>query len=171
MNYLEKRGALAPNTRFNLLGNALVLIAPRDSALSQIAFEPKAFEQALGANRIALGDPAAVPAGKYAKEAFTALHLWGVIEPRAAYADNVRSAMVFVARGEAPLGVVYATDAASEPKVKVLATLPETSHPPIVYPAALTKGASGDAPSRFLAFLRAPESAAVFRKYGFVVLK
>lgn len=170
MDYLAKRSLLAPQTRADLLGNALVLVAPRDSTQKQLALNKASLEKAIGSGRIAMGEPNSVPAGKYAKEAFTSLGLWAVVEPHAAYAENVRGALMFVAREESPLGVVYATDAASEPKVKVVATFPESSHPPIVYPLAATKAASGGATARFLEFLRSGEAARVFKKYGFVVL-
>lgn len=170
MDYLSTRGVLAPQTRADLLGNALVVVAPRDSLQKQLPLNKSALEQAIGTGRIAMGEPSSVPAGKYAKEAFTALGLWAVVEPHAAYAENVRGALMFVAREESPLGVVYATDAAAEQKVKVVATFPESSHPPIVYPLALTRAASGVTATKFLEFLRGGEAGRVFKKYGFVLL-
>jgi molybdate transport system substrate-binding protein len=170
MDYLAARELLAPKSRTDLLGNALVVVAPRDSAQKQLALTKSALEQAIGAGRVAMGEPNSVPAGKYAKEAFTALGLWAVVEPHAAYAENVRGALMFVAREESPLGVVYATDAAAEPKVKIVATFPESSHPPIVYPLALTRAASGGTPVKLLEFLRSEEAARIFKKYGFVLL-
>ncbi|HMK89850.1 MAG TPA: molybdate ABC transporter substrate-binding protein [Methylocystis sp.] len=170
MDYLTGRGLVDTRTRVDLLGNTLVVVAPQSAPVQKLAFEASAFEQALDGGRIALGEPSSVPAGRYAKEAFAALRLWGFVEPRAAYADNVRGALMFVARGEAPLGVVYATDAAMEPKVKTVATFPESTHAPIVYPVALTKSASGSAPQAFLNFLRGPEAGRIFTKYGFKLL-
>ena len=120
---------------------------------------------------MALGDPASVPAGKYARAAFEKLGLWELVEPHSAYTDNVRGALVFVAREEAPLAVVYATDAASEAKVKIVATFPKDSHPPIVYPISLTATAGGEEPKKFLNFLKSSEGARAFTKQGFVVLR
>jgi molybdate transport system substrate-binding protein len=170
MDYLAARDLIKPETRFDLLGNSLVVVAPSDSPLNSLAFTEEAFFVALGSGRLAIGDPASVPAGKYAKAAFEKLGLWSALEPRFAYAENVRSALVFVARKEAPLGVVYATDAKSEPKVKIVATFAEGAHPKIVYPIALTQAASGDTPTRFIKFLKGPQAKAVFLRNGFSVL-
>ncbi len=167
MDYLADRKLIEQKSRSNLLGNTLVLIAPRSSKLDNVALTKDAFAAALGAGRIATGDIASVPVGRYAKAALEKLGLWSVAEPRFVFADNVRSALAFVALEEAPLGIVYLTDAMSEPKVKVVATFPASSHPPIVYPIALTTSAKGEAPAAFLTFLKGPEAKTIFRDQGF----
>lgn len=168
MDYLEKKGLLAPGTRRNLLGNQLVLIAP---AAHPVKLQPAPdfpISVALGNGRIALADPSSVPAGKYAKAAFEKLGVWQQISGRVAAAENVRAALALVARDEAPLGVVYRTDAAAEPHVVVAGVFPADSHPPIVYPAAALEGSrSGARP--FLDFLSGPRARAIFEKHGFTV--
>lgn len=170
MDYLAEKSLLKPDTRTDLLGNTLVVVAPASSPLKSLDFTKPAFTAALGSGRIATGDPASVPVGKYAKAAFEKLDLWSLVESHFAFTDNVRSALVFVAREEAPLGVVYATDAKSEPKVKIVATFAENTHPKIVYPIALTRGAGEEAAS-ILKFLKGREAKAVFERNGFAVLK
>lgn len=169
MNYLAERALIDKATRTDLLGNSLVLVAPASDALGPLAFSAQAFLAALGGGRLAMGDPASVPAGTYARAAFEALGLWTIVQPRAAFADTVRGALQFVARGEAPLGAVYATDALIEPRVKVVATIPEKAHPKIVYPLAATTRA-GDSARRFIAFLQGATARAIFEKQGFVFL-
>ena len=171
VDYLAEKNLIQSKTRFNLLGNALVLIAPRTSKLEKVALTKDAFAAAIGSGKIATGNIASVPVGKYAKAALDKLGLWSVAEPHFAFTDNVRSALMFVAREEAPLGIVYLTDARSEPKVKIVASFPESSHPPIVYPAALTASARGDAPEKFLAFLQSDEAKAIFAEQGFTTLR
>ncbi|MFO1102452.1 MAG: molybdate ABC transporter substrate-binding protein [Methylocystis sp.] len=171
MAYLADRNLIQPKTRFDLLGNTLVLIAPRTSKLEKVALTKDALAAAIGSGKIATGDVASVPVGKYAKAALDKLGLWDVAEPHFAFTDNVRSALMFVAREEAPLGIVYLTDAKSEPKVKIVATFPASSHPPIVYPVALTANAKSDGPTKFLNFLKGPEAKAIFREQGFVTLR
>lgn len=170
MDYLAEKNLIQPKTRFDLLGNALVLIAPRASNLDKAALTKEAFAAAIGSGKIATGDVASVPVGKYAKAALDTLGLWSIAAPHFAFTDNVRSALMFVAREEAPLGIVYLTDAKSEPKVKIVATFPATSHPPIVYPIALTAAAKGDAPAKFLDFLKGREARAIFVEQGFVAI-
>lgn len=170
MDYLADQNLIRQETRSNLLGNRLVVVAPKSSALQSLPFTKEAFAKAIGAGRIATGDVASVPAGKYAKAALEKLDLWSLTEPHLAPSENVRAALVFVAREEAPLGIVYATDANAEPKVKIVATFPETSHPLIVYPVALTASAAGEAPAQLLAFLKGPEAAPAFIREGFVIL-
>lgn len=167
MDYVATRGLLESGTRRNLLGNRLVLIAPAGSRV-QVSIPPgSGLADALGANgRLALGDPRHVPAGKYAKAALTALGTWDTIAPRIAAAENVRAALALVARGEAPLGIVYETDARAEPGVRIVATFPEDLHPKIVYPAALIKGA-GPAAAAYLTFLASAEAQALFMRHGF----
>jgi len=170
MDYLAEKNLIQPKTRFNLLGNTLVLIAPRESKLEKVALAKDAFAAAIGSGKIVTGDVAAVPVGKYAKAALEKLGLWTVAEPHFAFTDNVRSALMFVAREEAPLGIVYLTDAKSEPKVKVVATFPAASHPAIVYPVALTASAKSDAPAKFLNFLKGADARAIFVEQGFLAL-
>ncbi|PWB80017.1 MAG: molybdate ABC transporter substrate-binding protein [Methylocystaceae bacterium] len=170
-DYLSTRNLLKADTRANLLGNSLVVVAPKSSAVKKLALEKKAILGALGeSGRIATGDPASVPAGKYAKAALEKLDLWSALESRFAFTENVRAALVFVAREEAPLGIVYKTDANSESKVDVVATFPESSHPPIVYPIALTASSTSEQAVKLLAFLKGPEAAPAFIKQGFTVL-
>ncbi|MBM3653993.1 MAG: molybdate ABC transporter substrate-binding protein [Alphaproteobacteria bacterium] len=171
IDYLAEKNLIQPKTRFDLLGNALVLIAPRASQLEQVALTTDAFAAAIGSGKIATGNIASVPVGKYAKAALEKLGLWSIAEPHLAFTDNVRSALMFVAREEAPLGIVYLTDAKSEPKVKIVATFPSNAHPPIVYPVALTTSAKGDAPEKFLAFLKSQEAKAIFVGQGFTTLR
>jgi molybdate transport system substrate-binding protein len=168
MDYLDKSGLIAHDTRKNLLGNHLVLIAPAGSSAALTIAPHFDLSGALGGGRLAIADPDSVPAGKYAKASLTSLGVWNAVVDHLALAENVRVALAYVARGEAPLGIVYATDALSEPKVKVVGTFPDGSHPPIVYPAALTKDAKPLAKA-FLDYLDGPDARAVFRKDGFVI--
>jgi molybdate transport system substrate-binding protein len=167
MDYLAGKGLVQPGTRSDLLGNTLVIVAPRASKLEKLAFRKDTFSSAIGADKITTGDPASVPVGKYAKAALEKLGLWEVAEPHFAFTDNVRSALMFVAREEAPLGIVYFSDAKSEPKVKIVATFPTDSHPPIVYPVALTAAAQGEAPKKLLAFLKSKAAKEIFTEQGF----
>jgi len=168
MDYLAGKNLLRPATRANFLGNSLVVVAPATSKLTSLAFTKDAFEAALGSGRLSTGDVNSVPVGKYAKAALESLGLWSALESRFAYSDSVRSALVFVAREEAPLGIVYLTDAKSEPKVKVVATFPAKSHAPIVYPLALVANAKNPVAEQFLAFLKSKEGLAFFAAQGFV---
>lgn len=168
MNELAGRQQIVAATRADLLGNALVLVAPNASPV-QLAIAP-GFDLAgaLGANgHLAVAEPNSVPAGKYAKQALTKLGAWNAVTARIVSADNVRAALNFVARGEAPLGVVYRSDAVSEPAVRVIATFPPNTHAPIVYPAAVVAGHDSAAARKLLDLLRAPEQQAIFREYGF----
>jgi molybdate transport system substrate-binding protein len=171
MDWLEQRKLIAPGTRADLLGNTLVLIAPKTSSLTSIDIE-QGFDLAklAGDGRIAVADVRAVPAGLYAKAALEQLGAWSATGPKLAQAENVRAALAYVARGEAPLGVVYATDAKVEPGVKIVGTFPASSHPPIVYPVAAVAGHDREAVARYLQFLRGAAAKAIFEKYGFVVL-
>jgi molybdate transport system substrate-binding protein len=167
MDYLAKRNLIDPKSRIDLLGNRLVVVAPKDAALSDLTFDVPSFERVLGSGRIATGAVETVPVGRYAKLALQKLGLWTALQGRIAPAENVRAALAYVARGEAPLGIVYATDAMAEPKVKVVATFPKDSHPPIIYPFAVTATAKGEAAARFLAFLQRPPARAIFAAQGF----
>jgi molybdate transport system substrate-binding protein len=170
MDYVQERNRIVPGTRRNLLGNKLVLIAPASSKVQANVETGFALAGLLGSGRLALGDPTHVPAGKYAKAALEALGVWEGVRSRLAPAENVRAALALVARAETPLGVVYATDAAAEPRVRVVGAFPEGSHPPIVYPVALTVHAKGSVPGRFLDFLGSPRARAIFERHGFTPL-
>jgi molybdate transport system substrate-binding protein len=167
MHYLAGRGLIRPETRTNLLGNSLVLIAPKDEA-KPVEIGPGLADRLAG-GRLAMADVNAVPAGRYGKAALEKLGAWAGMKDRIAQAESVRAALLLVSRGEAPLGIVYRTDAVADPTVAVVATFPPDSHPPIVYPAALTKAADADA-AALLAFLRSRPARAVFEKQGFSVL-
>jgi len=154
------------DTRINLLGNDLVLVAPKASTMTLKIGPNFGLAAALGSGRLAVGDPAAVPAGLYAKAALTSLGVWDSVSSHLAPAENVRAALLLVSRAEAPLGIVYRTDAIADPSVRIVDVFPESSHPPIVYPAALTTRASATA-RRVLDYLRGPAARAVFEKQGF----
>jgi molybdate transport system substrate-binding protein len=169
MDYLQERNLIRPETRRDLLGNRIVLVAPKDTAKPvELASGPLA--GALAGGRLAIAATASVPAGRYGRAALEKLGLWQDVSGHLAEAENVRAALAFVSRGEAPLGLVYETDARADPKVAVVARFPETSHPPIVYPAALTKDAKDDKPKRFLEALRSADSARIFAHEGFTPL-
>lgn len=168
MDAVERSGRLVAGSRSNLLGNALVLIAPADSA-QQIRIGP-GFDlaSALGTDgRLAIAEPLSVPAGKYAKAALVSLGAWSGVESRLVPAAHVRAALNFVARHEAPLGIVYRSDARSEDSVRVVDTFPASSHPPIVYPVALLRAGDNEAARRLLALLRDDDAARIFARFGF----
>lgn len=168
MDYLDKHGLLQPGSRRDVVANALVLIAPADSRV-QLKIAPHfALAAALGDGRLATGDPDSVPAGDYARTALTRLGVWQSIEPRLARAENVRAALAFVARGEAPLGIVYRTDALAEKRVRIVDTFPADTHPPITYPAAATAGARPET-AQYLKFLASYEAREIFTRYGFTL--
>ena len=170
MDYGADHNLIKTGTRFDLLGNRLVLIAPKDSKIGNVTIAPGVDLAALaGDGRIAVGDVRAVPAGLYAKAALEKLGIWAAVEPKLAMAENVRAALVLVARGEAPLGIVYETDAKIDPGVKIVGVFPEDSHPPIIYPVALTANAKPDA-AAYLAFLRTQAAKTILERYGFTVL-
>jgi molybdate transport system substrate-binding protein len=170
MNYGVEKKVVDAATRFDLLGNKLVLIAPKDSPLSEVTIG-QGFDLAklAGDGRIATGDVQAVPVGKYAKAALEKLGSWDAAAPKFAMAENVRAALILVARGEAALGIVYETDAKIEPGVKIVGKFPEGSHPAIVYPVAATPNAKPDA-KKYLDFLRTGAAQVIFEKYGFTFL-
>lgn len=170
MDYLQQRRLLDDPSRRNLLGNTLVLIAPSSGMAHSVALKPGVdLRPLLGDGRIALALTASVPAGKYAKSAFTSLGVWPSLEPHVAEAENVRATLMLVARGEAPLGVVYGSDAKAEPRVRVLATFPASSHPPIVYPVARLKASRHPQAEAFLHWLHSPQADAIFRRRGFML--
>lgn len=170
MNYLAERKLIVAASRRDLLTNRLALIAPADSKVGLKVGRGMPLAKALGAGRLAVAGPD-VPAGKYARASLTALGVWGDVSGKLAQAENVRSALQYVARGETPLGVVYDTDAKVEPKVRIVGLFPDGTHPKIVYPAAVVAGSNNPDAAKFLAFMSTPRAAAVFRKYGFVVLR
>jgi molybdate transport system substrate-binding protein len=170
MDYGSQKKLIQDPTRLNLLGNRLVLIAPKDSPIGTIVIAPNVdLARIAGDGRIVTADVRAVPAGKYGKAALEKLGIWSSVEPKLAMAENVRAALTLVARGEAPLGIVYETDAKVEPNVKIVGTFPADTHPPIVYPVALTATAK-PASSQYLEFLRSQTAKAIFEKYGFSFL-
>jgi molybdate transport system substrate-binding protein len=166
MDYLQARNLIQRDTRHDVLGNRLVLIAPADSQV-KLKIEPHfAIAAALGKGRLATGDPDAVPVGRYAREALTALGVWNEVSERMVRADSVRSALAFVDRGEAALGIVYETDALIDKQVRVVDVFPENTHLPIVYPIALT-GAAKSGAAGFVAYVRGPAGEIAFKAYGF----
>ena len=169
MDYLDARGLIAHASRVNLLGNRLVLIAPADSKVALTVTPHFNLAGALGEGRLALADPAGAPAGRYAKAALMSLGVWETIANKVVPAENVRVALAYVARGEASIGIVYATDARAEPKVRIVAVFPQDAYPRVVYPAALTKDAKPEARA-FLAYLSGARAKAIFAKAGFAVL-
>jgi len=170
MDYAVGKKTIDEATRVNLLGNTIVLIAPKDSTIDNVTIGP-GFDLAklAGDGKIATGDVKAVPVGKYAKAALETLGAWQAAEPKFAMAESVRAALTLVARGEAVLGIVYSTDAKVEPGVKIVGTFPADTHPPIIYPVAATATAKGEAKA-YLDYLHSAEAKAVLEKYGFVYL-
>lgn len=167
MDYLEGRRLLMPGTRSNLLRNTLVLIAPASSKVALVIGPNFALAPALGSEKLAMANPDSVPAGKYGKAALEKLSIWPMVASRVARAENVRAALALVARGEAPFGIVYATDALSDKGVRIVATFPPDSHPPIVYPVALIATSTSAAGKPLLDFLRSAPARATWEKYGF----
>ncbi|MCA1941495.1 MAG: molybdate ABC transporter substrate-binding protein [Caenispirillum bisanense] len=168
MDYLADKGLVVADSRADLLGNDLVLIAPADSAVAAVDIGPGLDLAALlNGGRLSVGDPDHVPAGQYAMAALETLGLWDTAEPQLARQNDVRSALVLVERGEAPLGIVYSTDAAAATGVKTVGVFPEDSHPPITYPVALVT----DSPAgrSFLAFLKSDAARVIFARHGFTV--
>jgi molybdate transport system substrate-binding protein len=176
MDYAAEHRLIKADTRFNLLGNRLVLIAPKDSKLDHVTIGkgPGDFgfdiAKLAGGGRIAVADVSAVPAGKYAKAALQKLGAWTAAEPKLAQAENVRATLAFVARGETPLGIVYETDAKIEPKVKIVGAFPDGSYPPVTYPVAAVAESKNTSVAGYLAFLRSGAAKTIFEKYGFSFL-
>jgi molybdate transport system substrate-binding protein len=169
MDYLAERKLIKPDTREKFLGNKLVLITSANSNVALTIGQNFPLAQALGNGRLAMAEPTAVPVGKYGKAALEKLGVWASVANKVAPAQDVRAALLLVSRGEAPLGIVYATDAAADKNVKIVATFPESSHPPIIYPIALlTSSTNGVAPV-YLQYLLSPKAEPFFEKQGFVV--
>lgn len=169
MDVLQADGLIEPDARFDLLGNRLVLVAHGDAAPVEIGPDLDLMAR-LGDGRLAMALVESVPAGVYGKAALQSLGLWETVAPQVAQADNVRAALAFVATGEAPLGIVYATDATADARVTIVGTFPENSHPPIVYPVADLANRDTPAEAEFLAYLRGPQARAAFERQGFAVL-
>ncbi|WP_447729789.1 molybdate ABC transporter substrate-binding protein [Pseudoxanthomonas suwonensis] len=169
MDYLQQRGRIDAGTRRELLGNTLVLVAPRNATAGPLDLSrPGSVLAALGGRgRLAIAHTGTVPAGKYGRQALESLAHWTAVRGRLAEADSVRAALMLVARGETPLGLVYASDARAEPRVQVVATFPAGSHPPVVYPVAAVAGAG--TPARdFVRWLSTPPARSIFVRHGFL---
>ena len=167
MDYVDRRKLIAPNTRANLLNNALVLVVPASST-SKLKIAPNfPLAAALGSGKLAIANPDSVPAGKYGKAALENLGVWKSVETQVARAENVRSALALVSRGEAPFGIVYRTDAFADKGVKVVDGFPSGSYPSIVYPIAVMAGSKSTAASALVAYLRSAQARPVWEKYGF----
>ena len=171
MTYLEGKQLVRSESRVDLLGNSIVVVAPASADIDLPVISAHSLTRALGGGRLALADVNSVPAGRYAKAALEKLGAWDALKGRLAQSENVRAALVFVARGEAPLGIVYRTDAAAEPRVKIIAALPQDTHPPIIYPAAVTSASKHPDATAFLAWLRGPQARAIFESHGFLPLQ
>ncbi|MXQ10179.1 molybdate ABC transporter substrate-binding protein [Microvirga makkahensis] len=170
MKYAISRNLIRPGTRLDLLGNDLVLIAPKGSAV-QVSLRPDLdLASVLAGGRLAMGHVDAVPAGKYGKAGLEKLGAWNGIKDRIAQTENVRAALLLVSHGEAPLGIVYKTDAVSEPNVRIVGIFPEGTHPPIVYPVAITQDSMHPDAAPLLEFLRSAKARPFFEKQGFKVL-
>src|SRR6201985_1244927 len=170
MDYATAKKNINEPTRVNLLGNSIVLIAPKDSKIDNVTIG-QGFDLAklAGDGKIATGDVKSVPVGKYAKAALEKLGAWQAASSKFAMGESVRAALALVARGEAVLGIVYSTDAKAEPGVKIVGTFPADSHPPLIYPVAQTSTAKPDT-TGYLAFLKTSAAKAIFEKYGFSFL-
>jgi molybdate transport system substrate-binding protein len=166
MDYLQTRKLIDPKTRHDIVMNRLVLIAPATSDIKLKIAPHFALAAALGKERLATGDPGSVPVGRYARAALTNLGVWSEVSSHIVPAEDVRSALAFVARGETPLGIVYETDAMVEKRVRIVDTFPEDSHAPITYPVALVATAKAGA-GRFVGYMKGPEGRAVFARFGF----
>ena len=169
MDYLEQRKLLAPGSRFDMLRNTLVLIAPVSSRASLRIAPDFGLAAALGTQKLAMANPDSVPAGRYGKAALERLGVWTSVEKIVARSENVRAALALVSRGEAPFGIVYATDAQADKRVRVVDTFPAGTHPPIVYPAAVLAFSKSQAAQPLLDFLRSPAARAVWQMYGFTM--
>ncbi|APV48818.1 molybdate ABC transporter substrate-binding protein [Betaproteobacteria bacterium GR16-43] len=167
VDYVERKQLIVPGSRVNLLRNDLVLIAPAASATALRIAPGFALAAELGANRLAMANPEAVPAGKYGKASLTALGVWDAVAPKVASAENVRAALALVSRGEAPFGIVYRTDAMADKGVRIVDTFPANTHPAIVYPLVMLKNAKADPAREFATWLAAPEARATWERYGF----
>jgi molybdate transport system substrate-binding protein len=171
MDYVAQHKLIKAATRFNLLGNKLVLITSADSKIALPIVPNFPLAQTLGNGRLAMADPAAVPAGKYGKAALEALGVWSSVSGKIAPAQDVRAALLFVSRGEAQLGIVYQTDAAADKGVRIVDAFPASTHPPIIYPLAVTATSASPETAAYIQFLRSPAAKPAFEKQGFVLLQ
>jgi molybdate transport system substrate-binding protein len=171
MDYAQGKALIKPETRTKLLGNRLVLVTSAKAGRKlEIGPNLRLAEQ-LGGGRLAIGDPQYVPAGKYAETALKKLGQWNQVWDKLAKADSVRGALALVSRGEAPFGIVYETDTAADPGVAIAGVFPADSHPPIIYPAAVTAASGNPEAAGYLTWLGSPAAASFFQKQGFQVLK
>jgi molybdate transport system substrate-binding protein len=170
MKYLSDKKLTKPDTEVKLLGNRIVLVAPKDSTVAATIAPNFDLAGLIGDGKLAMGDVKAVPAGKYGKAALESLGVWASVEPKVAQAENVRAALKLVATGEAALGIVYATDAIAEPAVKVIGTFPEDTHPPIVYPVGLTAESKNADAAAFEKYLQSAKAKGLFEAQGFTFL-
>ncbi len=168
-DYLAARKFLREASLYPLLGNGLVLIAPSADATPLDLADQSALAQRLRGGRLSVADTNNVPAGRYARASLEKLGQWESVKSTLAQADNVRAALMFVARGESPLGIVYATDAKSEPRVSIVARFPAYTHPPIVYPIALVRESQNPRAEAVLGYLKSPKARAIFESYGFTI--
>jgi molybdate transport system substrate-binding protein len=170
MDHVDRKDLIKKDTRVNLLGNKIVLIAPRDSKTAVEVKQGVDLAKALAGGKLAMANVDAVPAGKYGKAALEKLGAWDGVKGNVAQAENVRAALLLVSRGEAPLGIVYATDAAADPNVRIVGEFPADSHPPIIYPAVLTKDSKSANARAFFDYLKSNKARPAFEKQGFTVL-
>jgi molybdate transport system substrate-binding protein len=171
MDYLQQRGKIDPAARHNLLGNRLALVAPKNSRTQVDLQTPASLPAALGERRLAVGETRSVPAGKYARAALESLRVWDGVQAKLAESESVRAALMLVARGETPLGIVYLSDAKAEPAVRVVAVFPDASHPPIVYPLAPLRASRHPQADAFVRWLSSPAARDIFQRRGFTVLR
>ena len=170
MKYLSDRSLIKADTETRLLGNSIVLVAPADSKVEATIAADFDLAGLLGDGRLAMANVDAVPAGKYGKAALESLGVWASVEGKVAQAENVRAALALVSTGEAPLGIVYKTDAAADPKVRIVGAFPESSHPQIVYPVAQTAESRDSDTPAFLKCLQSSKAKVLFEAQGFTVL-
>lgn len=171
MDYVAEKKLIKDDTRSNLLGNRIVLVAPKDKASTVEIKEGFDLADLVGDGKLAMGAVDSVPAGKYGKAALEKLGVWSAVEGKVAGAESVRAALALVSRGEAPYGIVYQTDAAADPGVAVVGTFPEDSHPPIIYPVAILSESQSPAAGAYLDFLKSDKAAPFFTEQGFTILK
>lgn len=170
MDYLQQRRKIDPASRRNLLGNQLALVAPKNGRVQVDLKRPASLSAALGSGRLAVAQTRSVPAGKYARASLQSLGAWDGVAPKLAESESVRAALMLVARGETPLGIVYLSDAKAEPAVRVVAVFPDDSHPPIVYPVAPLRDSRHPQAAAFVRWLSSPTARAIFRRHGFTTL-
>jgi molybdate transport system substrate-binding protein len=170
MDAAQTKGLLHDSTRVDLLSSQLVLIAPRNSSVAAVIKPGFPIQQMLGDGRLVMCDPMVMPAGRYGRASLQNLGVWQTVQDRVANADNVRAALAFVSRGEAPLGIVFDTDAALDGGVKIVGVFPAESHPPIVYPAAMIASSDNPAAETFLQFLKSADAKPIFERYGYIFI-